>query len=139
MFNLLEKFGQLQSSFLQDGFQNSLNINDLTEISNKLLVLGYGVEEARNLYQEAVSTLISTEAPQTVSKAVIDEVMSRMYENNTGNSGNKVQACKWSEIGGYEDVKLRLEESVIWFYTKQDIFKQMGIVASKGTLLYNEI
>ncbi|GBB85947.1 hypothetical protein RclHR1_12390009 [Rhizophagus clarus] len=51
-------------------------------------------------------------------------------------SVQKVDSVKWSDIGGLEEVKRTLEESVIWIYKHADAFQRLGIKPSKGVLLY---
>ncbi|KAF0488258.1 AAA-domain-containing protein [Gigaspora margarita] len=52
------------------------------------------------------------------------------------NSVQKVESVKWSDIGGLEEVKSVLEESVIWIYKHVDSFRHLGIRPSNGVLLY---
>ncbi|CAG8683436.1 3564_t:CDS:10 [Dentiscutata erythropus] len=52
------------------------------------------------------------------------------------NSVQKVESVKWSDIGGLEEVKSMLEESVIWIYKRIDSFRHLGIKPSNGVLLY---
>jgi transitional endoplasmic reticulum ATPase len=42
----------------------------------------------------------------------------------------------WTDVGGLEDVKQQLKESVEWPMTMSDNFKRMGITPPKGILLY---
>ncbi|KAI7818546.1 P-loop containing nucleoside triphosphate hydrolase protein [Gamsiella multidivaricata] len=51
-------------------------------------------------------------------------------------SAQKVDPVRWSDIGGLEDVKKTLEESVIWLYKHAEAYTRMGISPSKGVLLY---
>ncbi|CAB4396183.1 unnamed protein product [Rhizophagus irregularis] len=51
-------------------------------------------------------------------------------------SVQKVESVKWSDIGGLEEAKRTLEESVIWIYKHADAFQRLGIKPSKGVLLY---
>ncbi|CAG8625025.1 3041_t:CDS:10 [Funneliformis caledonium] len=51
-------------------------------------------------------------------------------------SVEKVESVKWSDIGGLDDVKKMLEESVIWIYKHADALQRLGIKATKGVLLY---
>jgi len=51
-------------------------------------------------------------------------------------SVQKVESVKWSDIGGLEEAKRTLEESVIWIYKHADTFQRLGIKPSKGVLLY---
>ncbi|KAK3838805.1 MAG: P-loop containing nucleoside triphosphate hydrolase protein [Linnemannia gamsii] len=51
-------------------------------------------------------------------------------------SVQKVDPVYWSDIGGLENVKKTLEESVIWLYKHADAYTRMGVNPSKGVLLY---
>ncbi|KAK9377999.1 P-loop containing nucleoside triphosphate hydrolase protein [Kockiozyma suomiensis] len=42
----------------------------------------------------------------------------------------------WSDIGGQEDVKRKLRETVEWPLSHPDTFKRLGIAAPRGILLY---
>jgi transitional endoplasmic reticulum ATPase len=48
----------------------------------------------------------------------------------------EVPNVPWSEIGGLEEVKEHLKESVEWPLTMPDIFNRMGITPPRGVLLY---
>ncbi|KAF4655609.1 Spermatoproteinsis associated protein 5 [Perkinsus olseni] len=48
----------------------------------------------------------------------------------------EVARTRWSDIGGYEDVKRRLVEAVVWPLTHGDLFAQMGVAPPRGILLY---
>jgi transitional endoplasmic reticulum ATPase len=43
---------------------------------------------------------------------------------------------KWNDIGGLENMKQDLKESIEWPLTMPDAFKRMGITPPKGVLLY---
>jgi len=42
----------------------------------------------------------------------------------------------WKEVGGLEEVKQKLKESVEWPLSKPEVFKRMGIKPPRGILLY---
>jgi len=48
----------------------------------------------------------------------------------------EVPAVKWSDIGGLEDIKQELRETVEWALKHPERFKRMGIEPPKGILLY---
>ncbi|KAJ8327712.1 hypothetical protein O5D80_004049 [Batrachochytrium dendrobatidis] len=49
---------------------------------------------------------------------------------------SNLESIAWSDIGGYNDVKTCLNESVVWFYKNQESFQRLGIRPPKGVLLY---
>jgi transitional endoplasmic reticulum ATPase len=48
----------------------------------------------------------------------------------------EVPKVTWDDVGGLEDVKQRLKESVEWPLTKPEVFNRMGIKPPRGILLY---
>ncbi|KAJ3387942.1 hypothetical protein HDU84_000405 [Entophlyctis sp. JEL0112] len=42
----------------------------------------------------------------------------------------------WSSVGGLEDVKLKLQQSVDWPLTRRDVFLRLGLTPPRGVLLY---
>jgi len=48
----------------------------------------------------------------------------------------EVPKVSWDDIGGLEEAKQQLRESVEWPLTKTDVFKRMGITAPRGILVY---
>ncbi|UCD13141.1 MAG: CDC48 family AAA ATPase [Thermoplasmatales archaeon] len=48
----------------------------------------------------------------------------------------EVPKVTWADIGGLEEVKQNLRESVEWPLTQPEVFKRMGIEAPRGILLY---
>jgi transitional endoplasmic reticulum ATPase len=48
----------------------------------------------------------------------------------------EVPDVTWNDIGGLEDTKDRLQETIQWPLTYGDVFEQMDLQAAKGVLLY---
>ncbi len=48
----------------------------------------------------------------------------------------EVPKINWNDIGGLEEIKQSLRESVEWPLTQPEVFKRMGIEAPRGILLY---
>ncbi|EER05744.1 cell division cycle protein 48, putative [Perkinsus marinus ATCC 50983] len=48
----------------------------------------------------------------------------------------EVARTRWSDIGGYEDVKKKLIEAVVWPLTHSALFAEMGVAPPRGILLY---
>ncbi|XP_033228007.1 ATPase family protein 2 homolog isoform X2 [Belonocnema kinseyi] len=48
----------------------------------------------------------------------------------------EIPNVKWSEIGGQEDLKLKLKQAVEWPLKHPEVFQRMGIVPPKGVLMF---
>ena len=48
----------------------------------------------------------------------------------------EIPTVKWDDVGGLDDVKLRLKEAVELPLKRPDVFKRIGIAPIKGVLLY---
>jgi transitional endoplasmic reticulum ATPase len=48
----------------------------------------------------------------------------------------EIPSVKWDEVGGLEDVKQRLKETVEWPLTNPDGFERLGIKPPRGMILY---
>jgi transitional endoplasmic reticulum ATPase len=48
----------------------------------------------------------------------------------------EIPNVKWDDIGGYDDIKQKLNESVTYIFSKKDLVKKMGIQLPRGILLY---
>lgn len=88
-----------------------------------------GLEEKKPLPDELVKDLVVTKrdfeyAMRMVQPSAMREVMI------------EIPKVKWSDVGGLEEVKKRLKESVEWPLKYPDSFKKMGIKPPKGILLY---
>lgn len=64
-------------------------------------------------------TAIKTVKPSAIREIIID-----------------VPKVRWDDIGGEEDLKLKLKQSVEWPLKHPEAFKRMGITPPKGFLLY---
>jgi transitional endoplasmic reticulum ATPase len=48
----------------------------------------------------------------------------------------EIPTVQWEDVGGLEDIKLKLKEAVELPLNRPDVFKRMGIAPIKGVLLY---
>ncbi|KAF9914903.1 AAA ATPase, CDC48 sub [Lobosporangium transversale] len=96
---------------------------DLDALCRQAAIIAYQRHE-RTMDQLTVQDFI--EAMKTIKVSALRQ----------STSVQKVDPVYWSDIGGLEEVKKTLEESVIWLYKHSEAFKRMGISPSKGVLLY---
>ncbi|KAL1914935.1 uncharacterized protein VTP21DRAFT_7851 [Calcarisporiella thermophila] len=75
---------------------------------------------------------------QKLSMANFESAFSQMQISSAqvGQMAERASTVKWEDVGGLEEVKQILEESIIWFYKYASTFKRLGIIPSKGVLLY---
>ncbi|KAJ3312409.1 hypothetical protein HDV04_003159 [Boothiomyces sp. JEL0838] len=52
------------------------------------------------------------------------------------NKDVQIDTKTWKDIGGYKNVKQKLEQSLVWKFKKIDTFKALGIEPPKGAILY---
>lgn len=88
-----------------------------------------GLEENKPLPENLINKLKVTKkdfeyALKMVQPSALREVMI------------EIPKVKWSDVGGLEEVKKRLKESVEWPLKYPESFKNMGIKPPKGILLY---
>lgn len=88
-----------------------------------------GMEENKPLPEEIVKKL-------KVMKKDFDYAMKMVQPSAMREIMIEVPKVKWSDVGGLEEVKKRLKESVEWPLKYPDSFKNMGIKSPKGILLY---
>ena len=55
---------------------------------------------------------------------------------NTFISWLQVPNVTWDDIGGMEDLKLKLKQAIEWPIKHADMFAKMGVTAPKGVLMY---
>ncbi|KAI9498522.1 P-loop containing nucleoside triphosphate hydrolase protein [Zychaea mexicana] len=48
----------------------------------------------------------------------------------------KPEPVQWDDIGGLEETKKALEESILWVYKHSDAYKRLGVRPPRGVLLY---
>jgi len=48
----------------------------------------------------------------------------------------EIPSVSWSDIGGLEDLKLKLNQAVDWPIKHPEVFLRMGIKPPKGVLMY---
>ncbi|PIN75767.1 ATPase [Candidatus Woesearchaeota archaeon CG10_big_fil_rev_8_21_14_0_10_36_11] len=88
-----------------------------------------GIEDGETIPEEILAKLMITqkdfiESLKIVRPSAMREVLVETPDVN------------WSDIGGLEDVKGKLKESVEWPLKKPEIFTRMGIRPPRGILLY---
>jgi transitional endoplasmic reticulum ATPase len=96
---------------------------------------------ARSLSQGS-STAVNSSTASTVSYVVeprhfVESLkISRVGSVQGNTSVQQIERVLWEDIGGLEDVKEKLEESVIWAFRHADAFRRLNVTPSKGVLLY---
>ncbi len=88
-----------------------------------------GLEENKPLSEELIKKL-------KVTKKDFDYALRMVQPSAMREIMIEVPKTKWSDVGGLEEVKKRLKESIEWPLKYPDSFKNMGIKPPKGILLY---
>ncbi|KAF9583988.1 hypothetical protein BGW38_007941 [Lunasporangiospora selenospora] len=100
---------------------------------------GYLASDLDKLYRQALTRCGQQgKRLDEVSVEDFEDAMSSIQisslRRNTG--VQKTEQVSWNDIGGLEEVKRSLQESVIWIYQHADAYSRMGITPSKGVLLH---
>ncbi|UCG95868.1 MAG: CDC48 family AAA ATPase [archaeon] len=88
-----------------------------------------GLEENKPLPEELIGKL-------RVKKKDFDYAMRMVQPSAMREVMIEIPKATWNDVGGLENVKKRLKESVEWPLKYPDSFKNMGINPPKGILLY---
>lgn len=62
--------------------------------------------------------------PSALKELIVEVIVDRLWKKCGIN--NQVARTRWSDIGGYEDVKKKLIEAVVWPLTHSALFAEMG-------------
>ncbi|MEM2240396.1 MAG: CDC48 family AAA ATPase [Candidatus Bathyarchaeia archaeon] len=124
-----------------------VDLNKLAEITH-----GYTGADIAALCREAAMKALRRYLPKinleepTIPPEVLEEMVVNMsdfmqaYREITPTAMREVEVevptVHWDEIGGLEDVKQQLRESVEWPLKNPKLFENMGIKPPKGVLLY---
>ncbi|XP_069903720.1 ATPase family gene 2 protein homolog A isoform X3 [Oryctolagus cuniculus] len=84
--------------------------------------------------QSRSPTWVARTQPLKPSSLLPRDCMSRKLESGA-RARNQIQVS-WSDIGGLENVKLKLKQAVEWPLKHPESFNRMGIQPPKGVLLY---
>jgi len=71
-----------------------------------------------------------------VNKDDFDQALKEVMPSGIREVFVEVPNVKWDQVGGLEDLKQKLKETVDWPLSHPKIFKRMGIRPPKGLLLY---
>jgi len=127
---------------LEDGF----DIKHYAEITH-----GFVGADLAALAREAAMRALRRYLPDIdLDKAIPTEILERMRITiNDFNEALKdiepsalrdvfieIPTVKWEDVGGLEDVKMKLKEAVELPMKRPDVFKRLGISPMKGVLLY---
>ncbi|MEM2848992.1 MAG: CDC48 family AAA ATPase [Candidatus Bathyarchaeia archaeon] len=124
-----------------------VNLNKLAEITH-----GYTGADIAALCREAAMKALRRYLPRinleepTIPPEVLEEMVVNMsdfmqaYREITPTAMREVEVevptVHWDEIGGLDDVKQQLRESVEWPLKNPKLFENMGIKPPRGILLY---
>eukprot|EP00128_Syssomonas_multiformis_P001348 Colp12_sorted_trinity150504_noHs@15051 len=87
-------------------------------------------------FQHAFSQWMGTHVGEPLISIEDLEFASKSLRRHLKLSAQPAKPVHWSDIGGLEDVKLALEEAVIWIYRHSEAYQRLGIQPSNGILLY---
>ncbi|KAF4675384.1 Spermatoproteinsis associated protein 5 [Perkinsus chesapeaki] len=97
---------------------------------------GFVGADLKALLSRACSLAMSEGATGGVGLRHVKEAMKFVKPSALKELIVEVAKTRWSDIGGYEEVKRRLIEAVVWPITYGKLFSEMGVAPPRGILLY---
>nr|XP_028562244.1 spermatogenesis-associated protein 5-like protein 1 [Podarcis muralis] len=115
---------------------NDVNLLELAEITT-----GYVGADLTALCREAAMQAVfraSSESIDTVHMSDFHEALKKIRPSSvrSGVGLADFRPVTWDQIGGLEDVKLKLKQSIEWPIKFPEAFVRMGLARPKGILLY---
>jgi len=84
----------------------------------------------------SLATIVAKEAKEDLSMKHVKTVLPKVKPSAMREVMVEVPSVSWSDIGGLDDLKLKLRQAVEWPIKHPDIFLRMGITAPRGLLMY---
>ncbi|XP_062998957.1 ATPase family gene 2 protein homolog B [Elgaria multicarinata webbii] len=115
---------------------NDVNLLELAEITT-----GYVGADLTALCREAAMQAVihtSSDSVNTVRMSDFYEALKKIQPSSfrSGVGLTDFKPVTWDQIGGLEDVKLKLKQSIEWPIKFPEAFVRMGLARPKGILLY---
>lgn len=111
-------------------YENQLSDDQIKQISDGCHCYSYG--DLRNICRIARERCDNAPLDYSSIKLASKQYKPIAIESIT----TPCPPLRWEDIGGVEDVKMRLQESVIWPLERPQEFQEAGIPPNKGALLY---
>ncbi|CAG9461902.1 unnamed protein product [Pedinophyceae sp. YPF-701] len=71
-----------------------------------------------------------------VSAGLLRAAMKRVGPSITRGIATELKPARWHDVGGLDDVKARLQQSVIWPLTRAKDFRHFGLTPPRGVMLH---
>eukprot|EP00178_Gracilaria_changii_P009808 TRINITY_DN284_c0_g1_i1.p1 TRINITY_DN284_c0_g1~~TRINITY_DN284_c0_g1_i1.p1 ORF type:complete len:822 (-),score=105.54 TRINITY_DN284_c0_g1_i1:3339-5804(-) len=109
---------------------------DLEKIA--VLCYGYVGADIASLWREAVSAACDRESPPSILEVDFKEALKRVHPSALREIAVEIPTTKWSDVGGKEEAKQRLQEAVEWPLNENGslAFSSFGVTPPRGILLY---
>jgi transitional endoplasmic reticulum ATPase len=72
----------------------------------------------------------------SISQEDFNHALLSVRPSSTKEFTNQIPKISWKDIGGLDNVKQAIQETIAWPITRPDLFTEMGITPPKGILLY---
>ncbi|CDK24937.1 unnamed protein product [Kuraishia capsulata CBS 1993] len=128
------RFEILQMLVGRMGKMCDLKSEEIEILSNK--THGYVGSDLVGLCRESVFNVISHEAGRHVQMSDFEESLKTIKPSVMKDIFLELPKVKWSDIGGQEVIKRKLQEMVALPLIATDTFSRLGIKAPRGMLLY---
>ncbi|KAL0267447.1 UNVERIFIED_CONTAM: hypothetical protein PYX00_009714 [Menopon gallinae] len=117
-----------------ENIKHDLNDDDIKEIAD--MTHGFVGADLVSLVSKAALRHYKRDCGDNVSVSDFQWALTKVKPSSMRELLIEVPNVSWSDIGGQEELKLKLKQAVEWPLKFEDSFKRLGIVPPRGLLMF---
>lgn len=130
--NRQDRLEMLNEIFARHKIKSETTRDEMEQIAD--LTHCYLYSDLEDLCKNALA--VAAADKDEINFQLLRESLSKFKPTAIRNVTTPCPPLRWEDIGGVENVKRELQESVIWPLEHREKFKRLGIVSNKGAILY---